>query len=397
MVVYSPLHNMTTAKTIRKCGSSSAILFVMLLCYAVGIRHQAHLLRVLWGTSANNETVNDLPVANNRTHPVVEIIDADLPALKNDTPPVAVVEMIDNRVQVQVYAPTKSKSNVAVCLIVYNETLYLDEWLDFHVSLGFSPIYIYDNSPDFELQTLTATRADISDHIRLIHFPETPVQMKAYDQCIKQDAKRSTFVALIDVDEFLVLKTFTNVVDFVDKHCDFRCGQLSINWQTMGISGEKQYTPIPITKRNFHFSRDKANHRTIKVIVRPSYVAKAMYWKHSVMLKEKRYKWVDTTGKQISHPAKDYRRMQNDNMPLDVAVLYHYPFKSEEEFYYKTCIKGTSLHKRGETPMCNNPQYYAIYNGTEFDDTAWKQLTRMVQKYRRFGEAKNITYQDTTV
>ena len=150
----------------------------------------------------------ELPVVNtNITHPVVE--------------------MIDDRVQV--YAPTKSKSNVAVCLIAYNETLYLDEWLDFHIALGFSPIYIYDNSPDFQLQSLPSTRKDISDHIRLIHFPETPVQMKAYDQCITQDAKKSTFVALIDVDEFLVLKTFNNVVDFMDKHCDFRCGQLSIN------------------------------------------------------------------------------------------------------------------------------------------------------------------------
>ena len=63
-------------------------------------------------------------------------------------------------------------------------------------------------------------------------------------------------------------------------------------------------------------------------------------------------------------------------MPLDMAVLYHYPFKSGE---------GIIKHASGRNATCNNPQYYANYNGTEFDDTAWKQLTRMVPKYRWFG------------
>lgn len=49
--------------------------------------------------------------------------------------------------EVKVYAPTSSASNVAICTIVKNETLYLDEWVDYHIALGFSPIYIYDNSP----------------------------------------------------------------------------------------------------------------------------------------------------------------------------------------------------------------------------------------------------------
>ncbi|KAL7535360.1 hypothetical protein ACHAXR_007012 [Thalassiosira sp. AJA248-18] len=334
-----------------KCGSSSLrSLLVALLFSAIGIiRQQA----ILPGTGDMDMMSPDEPVEE------------------------------DNRVKV--YSPANSTSNVAICLIVYNETIYLDEWLDFHVALGFSPIYIYDNSPEFELRTLNHTRDDLIDHIRVIHFPVTPVQKPAYDQCIKQDARKSTFVAMIDVDEFLVLKTFDNVVKFMDHHCDFRCGQLSINWQIMGISKEKQYTPVPVTKRNVHYNDAGARHQTIKVIVRPSFVAKHMHWKHSVMLDKGR--WVDTTGKKHVWPVGTFRRMQNEDEPLDVAVLYHYPFKSEEEFIYKTCVKGTSLHQRGLLPMCNNSKYYNIYNGTEFDDTAWKQLTRMVPKYRVYGEA----------
>jgi len=299
---------------------------------------------------------------------------------------------------IKVYKPTTDGSpNVAVCLAVKNETLYIDEHLDYHIALGFSPIYIYDNSLDFELNNSHAvfdsftgantswyqSRKDIHQYIRLIHFPQSPVQIPAYDQCIKRDAKDSTFVALIDVDEFVVLKRHSNVVDFVEAYCDFRCGQLSINWQNMGTSGETNYSAVPVLKRNVHYDENRAMHGTIKVIVRVKAVADPMRWRHSVMLKDK-YNWVDTNHKVHKYKFGDWRRQSNNDKPLDVAVIYHYPFKSREEFRYRTCVRGTSAHKRGEVPMCDNPGYYELYNGTTFDDTAWRHLMRMVPKYRDY-------------
>mmetsp|Transcript_1545 Transcript_1545/g.2834 ORF Transcript_1545/g.2834 Transcript_1545/m.2834 type:complete len:81 (-) Transcript_1545:476-718(-) len=51
----------------------------------------------------------------------------------------------------EVFKPTNSTSNVALCVMTKNETLYIDEWVDFHIALGFVPIIIYDNSNDFDL------------------------------------------------------------------------------------------------------------------------------------------------------------------------------------------------------------------------------------------------------
>ena len=180
---------------------------------------------------------------------------------------------------IKVYSPTNSTSNVAACIMVKNETLYLDEWMDFHIALGFSPIYIYDNSDDFELKfgslhyseglhgsSWYDARSDIREHIRLIHFPTFPrktngywvnaAHYPAFDRCVKRDAINSTYAALFDADEYLVLKTdrFDNVVDFMDHYCPTGCGQLSINWRTMGISGQKQYSPVPVTKRNVNWN-----------------------------------------------------------------------------------------------------------------------------------------------
>lgn len=156
--------------------------------------------------------------------------------------------------------------------------------------IRFSPIYIYDNSDAFDLDLMPysgvyswyESRNDIRKQIKLFHNPGSRVQRKAYENCIKRDAANSTFVALIDADEFLVLKTFDNVIDMMDKYCDHDCGQLSINWKMMGTSNEKYYSPVPVTKRNTH------GHMfgTIKVIVRPSYVADDLKWWHSVQLKK---------------------------------------------------------------------------------------------------------------
>eukprot|EP00584_Thalassiosira_punctigera_P027161 CAMPEP_0172580736 /NCGR_PEP_ID=MMETSP1067-20121228/139910_1 /TAXON_ID=265564 ORGANISM="Thalassiosira punctigera, Strain Tpunct2005C2" /NCGR_SAMPLE_ID=MMETSP1067 /ASSEMBLY_ACC=CAM_ASM_000444 /LENGTH=324 /DNA_ID=CAMNT_0013373483 /DNA_START=152 /DNA_END=1126 /DNA_ORIENTATION=+ len=307
---------------------------------------------------------------------------------------------VQSDARVRVYAPSKSTSNVAVCLIVKNETLYIDEWLDYHIALGFSPIYIYDNSPDFELKTTPRSgiwtwhesrRDEIGEHVVLIHFPVVPVQKAAYDRCVKEDAANSTFVALIDVDEFLVLKTFDNVVDFMDRHCDDECGQLSINWFMMSMGNETRYSPVPITRRNVH----GIEYGTIKVILRPGYVADDLAWWHSVALR--RGYMVDTNGKRrVNNGAGGFRERQaNDGGPFDVAALHHYAFKSREEFRYKQCVRGTSLHASGETPFCNKQYYWMEHEQTHFDDSAWRQLVRMVPKYRIYDDVSATS--NTTV
>lgn len=293
---------------------------------------------------------------------------------------------------VGIYAPSKSSSNasVAICLIVRNETIYMDEWADFHISLGFSPIFIYDNSlaPDMELESWNERRKDIQQHVKIIHMPIAPVQGYAYEQCISQDAKESTFAAMIDVDEFVVLRKHGNIVDFMEEHCDLECGQISLNWQTMGTSNETRYRPLPVTRRNVHVHTYRPLTEVVKVIVRPSYVkTNPIEWSHSVALK--RGHWVDTNRKVIQRPRVPYQYAG----PMDVAAIYHYRFKSEEEFRTKSCVRGDSLKKRGIIPKCdhiNRPQNYPR-NGNGFDDSAWKQLKLMVPKYALFDEMTDVS------
>eukprot|EP00970_Alexandrium_tamarense_P013080 scaffold3240_cov197-Alexandrium_tamarense.AAC.19 len=293
---------------------------------------------------------------------------------------------------IHVYQPSQGNNRtVAICTVVKNETMYIDEWVDFHIALGFAPIYIYDNmlAPDIELEDWYQKRYDIHGYVRIIHFPHTPVQLAAYDQCIKVDAKDDTFVGLFDVDEFLVLKKHKNVVDFMNEHCkEPICGQLTVNWRMMGVSNQTRYTNVPITKRNVH--TDSEAWGTVKTIVRPSYVADNLAWRHTVRLK-KGY-WLDTRGVIINNTG--WKVQANNDGPSDVALFHHYSYKSLEEFHYKNCVRGNSLGKRGENfNLCERD---ILVEGRIFNDDAWQQLKRMVpEKYSVFDAIQKVSVNAT--
>ena len=105
---------------------------------------------------------------------------------------------------------------------------------------------------------------------------------------------------------------------------------------------------------------------------------------------------VDTRGKRRKANGKGgwQERQANNNGPSDIAVLHHYAFKSEEEAHLKLCVRGSAF--KGGTPFCGIKTYYGlIEDQIEFDDTAWKQLTRMVPKYRVYGDTANISLTNT--
>jgi hypothetical protein len=87
---------------------------------------------------------------------------------------------------ITVYSASKHNSTAAICLLVRNETLYIDEFMDFHISLGFK-VYLYDNSAnsvtdDLDLHLWYSKRKDIQKYVKIIHFPQAPAQVAAYLQ-----------------------------------------------------------------------------------------------------------------------------------------------------------------------------------------------------------------------
>ena len=213
---------------------------------------------------------------------------------------------------------TLARDTAALCVIVKNEGLYLDEWLRYHLDLGFEHIYVYNNAPDED----GYDTAPYGDRVTVIPFPGIAVQMEAYNHCIERCRGRHTWLAFMDADEFVVLRRHGNVGQMLAQHC--RSGALCLNWYLFGSSGETAYRPEPVRQRFQRREREVNPH--VKTIVRVDDALSVAGPHHANMASG--YTARDTGDREVSGP-------HNYGGPTDVAVIHHYFTKSLDEFTQK--------------------------------------------------------------
>lgn len=132
------------------------------------------------------------------------------------------------------------KYELSVCAIFQNEAPYLREWIEFHRLLGAEYFWLYNNnSTDNYLQVLQPYIAQ--GVVKLIDWPSppdadwTPYQINAYNDCIQRSKEKTKWLAVIDLDEFIVStnsKTIPEILKSYDKY-----GGVFIFWQMYGTSG----------------------------------------------------------------------------------------------------------------------------------------------------------------
>jgi len=173
-----------------------------------------------------------------------------------------------------------------ICAMARDEVKYLDEWVSYHLAIGFAQIVIWDNSDygsamQWWKNASATTRPEIEiqkDRVTIVPFPNknNHRQLKAYRRCVRSHVKRQnhTWVAFLDVDEYLVIKRkaphssdfdLPNISEFLAEYCPG--GSLGINWLVFGTSNQTNYTPLPLTYR-FQYHSGVDDH--VKTIVKVS-------------------------------------------------------------------------------------------------------------------------------
>jgi hypothetical protein len=100
---------------------------------------------------------------------------------------------------------------VAIIAIAKNENLYINEWVNHHLNLGFDNIIICDNDDELILPSVvTDDRVIIEDYTTIYG-----VQQIAYRETFKKYRDKFDWIFFIDIDEFLVLEKHNNVKDFL--------------------------------------------------------------------------------------------------------------------------------------------------------------------------------------
>ena len=238
-----------------------------------------------------------------------------------------------------------SDDRLAVVSIMKDEGAYLEEFICYHLLVGVSHFYLYDNnsSDDTMDVLLPYIRAG---KVTLLDCPGDCVQLPAYDDALKKYKYDTHYMAFIDVDEFIVPAEYGRKIpevldEIVMEHYDreiqlYHFGGIAINWVVYGTSGHKDKINGLVCE-NYLYRSDKSaacNH-TVKLIVNPRVVDSFYRTPHTVKYISDEYMSISERGSYILGKVPFFRDASYCRLQIN-----HYSSKSENEYYYKLCKKG---------------------------------------------------------
>lgn len=132
----------------------------------------------------------------------------------------------------------------SICAIIKNEHLFLDEWITWHLSLGFCAIHLFEDKDSKshedivkKYENVYLRRYEDDKQVREIlrHQGTAHRQTVLYQWFGDTYNNIYDWVAFIDLDEFIIFYNDYNLNKFVNEYQDYPA--VLINWKMMGASG----------------------------------------------------------------------------------------------------------------------------------------------------------------
>lgn len=268
--------------------------------------------------------------------------------------------------------PTK---NVCIVATARNEGLYLLEWLAYHRLMGFERFFLYSNDNDDGSDELLSALSAAGE-ITWIHNLVADgglAQMKAYGHAfsILPDILDYRWCLTIDLDEFFVVnpERFSSVRDFIDWQEREETDAIALNWVIVGPDGNKRWDDAPVTRRFHHQVGDPPVDSHVKSLCRPQkFIHSEPHF--PIAPRGRDFVFRDSTTALHSHEkasahAGHYGKTLSDNPNRDYACIYHYFFKSAEEFLWKfSRNRGDYAKKSGRDGVSITKEF--VQNFMEF-------------------------------
>ncbi|HJP64459.1 MAG TPA: glycosyltransferase family 2 protein [Mucilaginibacter sp.] len=251
----------------------------------------------------------------------------------------------------------KYQYEVAICCIVRDEE-YLPEWIDYHILIGVTQFYIYDNESTVPVSDIL--KAYIEKGLVTVETIEGRAkQMTAYGHCLKIYGPHCKWIAFIDADEFIVPHTSTgSLPDFLAAYESY--GGLGVNWVVFGSNGHVEKPQRPqIESYTTRLPKSDPVNDHVKTIVQPRFVKAIpsgphnfhyVFGKYSVNENFKRFK-----GAFSPHSSNKIQ-------------LNHYWLRSEAD-YKEKLIRGRGDQTAPEMARKMADFYETDKKSTETDDT----------------------------
>lgn len=230
----------------------------------------------------------------------------------------------------------KTKYFLSMLAIVKNEGANLQEWIEYHRIIGFEKFYIYDNESTDNTQEILKPYVD-KGIVKYHRFPGEKIQLSAYNHFLENHKQETNWVAVIDLDEFIVSKK-TNLPEFLKRNKNVT--QILVPWVFFGSNGHIK-KPNGLTIENYTKRAKKP--RLYKGIINPQLALNIQVHKH------------DVAGKTIFPKMTD-------------IMINHYYCKSWEE-YQKRANRGDALRGKNFAKTTFNNSDFQKYDFKDQEDT----------------------------
>lgn len=247
---------------------------------------------------------------------------------------------------------TQPKYYLAVCAIAKDEGTYFKEWIEWHISKGVEKFYIYDNESTDNTKQVLLPYVE-SGIVEYCYWPGKRQQLAVYDDCFDRHRTEARWIAVIDLDEFIVPIKFANIPDFLRQMEKY--SSVEINWLVYGSGGAKKREPGNVMDRFKKHSLPEHKLNThVKSIVNPKCICTMTGCHEAARISGQA---VDSHGFLLKKGFRD-RKPQHD-----VIRINHYAVKSYEEFLEKQ-LRGRASGKHKTVPI----EYFNKYDLNDIEE-----------------------------
>ena len=274
------------------------------------------------------------------------------------------------------YKP-KSALKVLICTVAKQENKYIKEFVEHYEKLKFEKIIIYDNNDLNGENFNKILRNEIKNKfIEIIDYRGlSQPQESALNDCYNKNKMNYDWIAFYDIDEFLYIRKYSDINQFLSLGKFKKCQSIIINWKYFGDNDKLYYESKPLSKR-FIYPLD---------IAKINIDSKHLFFSAAKTIVRGR---LNITWGHLPHYINNTKNcrpsgkiLKNYFSPpqLSKAWLSHYITKSTEEFIQRL--------KRGDVLL--KPNLHYIKNRIDNYYFAFNKFT--VEKSELFKKKLNLT------
>lgn len=231
-------------------------------------------------------------------------------------------------------SPHRATVYLSVLCISKNEGSYLKEWIEYHKLVGVERFYFYDN--DSSDNTKEVLEPYIKAGNVIYHeISGNSQQFPAYRDCIRKYARETRWLAIIDIDEFIVPIEKESISNFLKDYEKYPA--VGINWVNFDSNGHE-------TKPSEHGGLVIANYTRIRSESKDSlkgnqHIKSIVNPKDVITIDSPHYAvYMGGTGAVTENFDTVYGAFTNIHSSSKIQINHYYT-KSREEYIQK-CQKG---------------------------------------------------------